>query len=228
MKKIMFLLLFAASNLAFAQNISFEQVGIQVESGSSAYVLDLLDGFYGNIEKPEGVNISLNRVYFKSEEVKATHYLTFTGSVEGLAELRKIRGGSVYSSFNSNILKFGKVVSVSGGSTLMRMNLAKAGLPVVQVWKWRVEDSPSFAAAFTDLIKAFPQMGYLSLGQFTHGISSNGESHYVYTTHEDYGSALGWGPKTKTQQEAFVKFQKLTNKYSIFLGSMTLVNVKSW
>ena len=157
MKKVIFLLLFAASNLIIAQNIAFEQVGIQVDPGNGSYVLDLLDDFYGNIEKPEGVNISLNRVYFKPEGVEATHYLTFTGTVKGLAALRKIRGGSKYSTFNTNILKFGKVVSTVGGSTLMRMNLDKAALPVVQVWKWRVDDVSSFAGAFSNLIKGFPQ-----------------------------------------------------------------------
>tara|TARA_B110000971_G_scaffold66143_1_gene67819 strand:+ start:91 stop:777 length:687 start_codon:yes stop_codon:yes gene_type:complete len=228
MKKIFFLLLFVTSNIILAQNIAFEQVGIEVKPGNGAYVLGLLDDFYGNIEKPEGVNISLNRVYFKPEEVNATHYLTFTGSIEGLTALRKIRGGSKYSAFNSNILKFGKVVSTVGGSTLLRMNLGKAGLPVVQVWKWKVGDASSFAEAFSDLIKAFPQEGYLSLGQFSQGTSSDGESHYVYMTHQDYGTALGWGPKTQSQQEAFIKFQKVTNKYSNFLGSMTLMNVKTW
>ena len=68
MKKIFFLLLFVTSNIILAQNIAFEQVGIEVKPGNGAYVLGLLDDFYGNIEKPEGVNISLNRVYFKTEE----------------------------------------------------------------------------------------------------------------------------------------------------------------
>ena len=102
-------------NLSFSQNISFEQVGIKVEPGKAPYVLNLLDEFYGNIEKPKNVSISLNRIYFKPEGTQATHYLLFAGTVEGLAELRKIRGGDTYSIFNSNILKFAEIVSVTGG-----------------------------------------------------------------------------------------------------------------
>jgi len=228
MRKLTLLLFIISANFALAQNITFEQVGIKVQPEKAAYVLDLLDDFYGNIEKPENVSISLNRIYFKPEGTEATHYLTFAGSVEGLASLRKIRGGDKYSIFNSNILKFAEIVSVSGGSTLLRNNLEKSSENTFQVWKWRVEDAPSFASAFTDLIKAFPQQGYLSLGQFTHGISSDGESHYVYITHKDYAAALNWGPKTASQQEAFIKFQKITNKFSNFLGSMTLYRMKSW
>jgi hypothetical protein len=228
MRKLTLLLFIISANFALAQNITFEQVGIKVQPEKASYVLDLLDDFYGNIEKPENVSISLNRIYFKPEGTEATHYLTFAGSVEGLASLRKIRGGDKYSIFNSNILKFAEIVSVSGGSTLLRNNLEKSSENTFQVWKWRVEDAPSFASAFTDLIKAFPQQGYLSLGQFTHGISSDGESHYVYITHKDYAAALNWGPKTASQQEAFIKFQKITNKFSNFLGSMTLYRMKSW
>lgn len=201
---------------------------IEVAANSSNYVLGLLDNFYGSIEKPAGVVITLDYVYFKPEEVKATHYLTFVGSLEGLAALRKLRSGSAYQAMNSNIQKFAKVVSLQGSSTLMRMNVEKSDQPMAQAWQFRVEDPMAFAAEFTKLIKGFPQEGYLSLGQLTHGTSSNGESHYVYTTHKDYGIALGWGPKTQQQQEAFLNFQNKTASISNFLGSMTLMHVKSW
>ena len=126
MRKLTLLLFIISANFALAQNITFEQVGIKVQPEKASYVLDLLDDFYGNIEKPENVSISLNRIYFKPEGTEATHYLTFAGSVEGLASLRKIRGGDKYSIFNSNILKFAEIVSVSGGSTLLRNNLEKS------------------------------------------------------------------------------------------------------
>ena len=168
MKKIIFLILFIASNFLVAQNIAFEQVAIKVEPGKGQYVLDLLDSFYGNIDKPEGVSISLNRVYFKSEDVEATHYLGFSGSLEGLAALRKIRDGDKYLLFNSSILGFGNIVSVVGGNSIMRMNVSDRGEAIAQMWKWRVDDPGSFVKEFTDLIKGFPQEGYLSLGQFSH------------------------------------------------------------
>ena len=228
MKKVLFMLLFIASNHIIAQNIAFEQVAIKVEAGKGQYVLDLLDSFYGNIDKPEGVNISLDRVYFKSEDIEATHYLGFSGPLEGLAELRKIRNGDKYLLFNSNILEFGNIVSVVGGNSIMRMNVSERGEAVAQIWKWRVDDPASFINEFTNLIKGFPQEGYLSLGQFSHGIGSDGENMYVYMTHDDYEAALGWGPKTPQQQEAFAKFGKNTSKYSDFHGTVTMVNLKNW
>jgi hypothetical protein len=228
MKKILFLLLFVASNIIVAQNIAFEQVAIKVKPGSSSHVLNMINDFYGSIEKPAGVNIRLSYINFKPQDIEATHYLTFTGSVEGLSKLREIRGGDKYSLYNSNILRHAEVISTTGGSSLMRMNLDKGTQSMAQSWRWRVEDPASFASEFTALMKAFPQIGYISLGQLTHGIGNDGESHYVYMTHEDYASALGWGPKTEAQQQAFLKFLKATSKYSDFLGSVTMSNVKTW
>jgi hypothetical protein len=222
------LLLFIFSNLLFAQNIAFEQVGISVKPGSGSQVVSLMDEFYGNIDKPEGVNISLNYVNFKADDIDVTHFITITGSVNALAELREIRGGDKYGLYNSNMLRHAKVISSIAGTTLLRMNLEKAGEPMAQVWRWNVDDPLNFGNEFSSLIKSFPQMGYLSLGQFTHGTSMKGESHYVYMSHKDYATALGWGPKTPEQQEAFLKFQKNTSKYSTFLGSLTMTTVKRW
>ena len=228
MKKILFILFLAISNFIVAQNIAFEQVAIKVKPGSGGQVLSLFNDFYGSIEKPEGVYIRLSYINFKPQDIEATHFLTFTGPVEGLAKLREMRGGDKYSLYNSNMLRHAEVISTSAGTTLIRMNLDKSSQPIAQVWRWNVEDPASFATEFSSLIKAFPQQGYLSLGQFTHGTGSDGESHYVYITHENYAGALGWGPKTQAQQQAFLKFQKATTKYSDFLGSVTMSNVKTW
>ena len=228
MKKIFFLMLFVASNLILAQNIVFEQVALKVKPGSAGQVLDLVDGFYSEIDKPEGVYITLYAINFKADDIPATHFLTFSGSVEGLAKLRELRSGDKYLLYNSSMLRHSEITSISAGATIMRMNVDKARQPIAQIWRWRVEDPAAFGNEFTDLIKSFPQLGYLSLGQFTHGTSSKGESHYVFTTHENFGAALSWGPKTQSQQQAFLKFQKTTSKYSNFLGSATMSNIKTW
>ena len=228
MKKLLNLLFIIFSSALVAQNIAFEQVGIQVKPGSAGHVINLMDGFYGQIEKPEGVNISLNYVNFRSSDVEVTHFITITGSVEAMAKLREIRSGDKYSLYNSNMLRHAKIISTTAGTTLLRMNLDNTGDPIAQVWRWNVEDPSSFGEEFSNLIKSFPQMGYTSLGQFTHGTSMMGESHYVYVSHKDYAAALGWGPKTEQQQQAFLKFQKNTSKYATFLGSLTTTNVKRW
>ena len=228
MKKIIFIFLLLISFSLTAQNIFWEQVGLKVNQGSSNFVLELVEGFYTSIQKPEGVAISLDAVMFKPEGYEATHFLTFAGSVEDLAKLRELRSGSVYMQYNQNMLKFSKITSITSGSTLMRMNLDKGNYPIAQLWQWNVKDPEVFMNEFISLTNSFPQDGYLSIGLISQGSSPDGESHYIYTTHKDYGSALSWGPKNEKEQAAFVKFQKKTNPTSDYLGTVTVRNVKSW
>lgn len=228
MKKIIFIFLLLISFSLTAQNIFWEQVGLKVNQGSSNFVLELVEGFYTSIEKPEGVAISLDAVMFKPEGYEATHFLTFAGSAEDLAKLRELRSGSVYMQYNQNMLKFSKITSITSGSTLMRMNLDKGNYPIAQLWQWNVKDPEVFMNEFISLTRSFPQDGYLSIGRISQGSSPDGESHYIYTTHKDYGSALSWGPKNEKEQAAFVKFQKKTNPTSDYLGTVTVRNVKSW
>ena len=228
MKKIIFIFLLLISFSLTAQNIFWEQVGLKVNQGSSNFVLELVEGFYTSIKKPEGVAISLDAVMFKPEGYEATHFLTFAGSAEDLAKLRELRSGSVYMEYNQNMLKFSKITSITSGSTLMRMNLDKGNYPIAQLWQWNVKDPEVFMNEFISLTNSFPQDGYLSIGRISQGSSPDGESHYIYTTHKDYGSALSWGPKNEKEQAAFVKFQKKTNPTSDYLGTVTVRNVKSW
>ena len=228
MKKIIFIFLLLISFSLTAQNIFWEQVGLKVNQGSSNFVLELVEGFYTSIKKPEGVAISLDAVMFKPEGYEATHFLTFAGSAEDLAKLRDLRSGSIYMQYNQNMLKFSKITSITSGSTLMRMNLDKGNYPIAQLWQWNVKDPEVFMNEFISLTNSFPQDGYLSIGRISQGSSPDGESHYIYTTHKDYGSALSWGPKNEKEQAAFVKFQKKTNPTSDYLGTVTVRNVKSW
>tara|TARA_B100000945_G_scaffold319144_1_gene325711 strand:- start:1479 stop:2333 length:855 start_codon:yes stop_codon:yes gene_type:complete len=228
MKKIIFIFLLFISFSLSAQNIVWEQVGLKVSQGTSAFVLELVEGFYTSIEKPEGVAISLDAVWYKPEGYETTHFLTFAGSAEDLGRLRELRSGEVYQKYNQDMLKFSKITSITSGSTLMRMNLDKGNYPISQIWQFGVENPQVFVNEFSTLVRSFPQDGYLSIGLINHGGSSNGESHYIYTTHKDYTSALSWGPRNEKEQAAFIKFQQKISSSSEYLGTITLSNVKSW
>ncbi len=229
MKKILLFIFIACNFVVAQQNITFEQVGLKVEAGSAGYVLDLVDGFYSSIDLPDGVSVILDYVAFKSHEVEATHYLSFVGTVEGLAELRKLRSGSAYTRYNNEMQRFGSIVSSNVGSTLIRTGLDKRdGHTYSQSWQWRVDDPAVFAGAFQALMKEYKHPGYVSLGQISHGQSSDGESHYIYASHKDYGAAITSNIDTKKEQEAFAKFQQTIAPISTYFGSRTLMNIKTW
>ena len=226
MKKTIFIFLLVFSLSVYSQNILWEQVGLKVNPGTENFVLELVDSFYTSIEKPENVAISLDAVWYRPEGFETTHYLTFAGSAEDLGKLRELRSGSAYDQYNQNFLNFAEITSISSGGTLMRFNVEKGNYPISQMWRFSVEDPETFANEFVKLIKEFPSEGYLSIGLISQG--SDGDSHYIYTTHKDYATALSWGPKTEGQQNAFMKFQKTVNPISDYLGTITMNNIKTW
>ena len=63
--------------LAHAQTLTWEQTGINVPQGNVDAVVALIDGFYSNIDFPEGVNLELIATSFKGETQKASHHLQF-------------------------------------------------------------------------------------------------------------------------------------------------------
>ena len=65
-----------------------------------------------------------------------------------------------------------------------------------------------------ELVETFKPDGYMSLGGMFGGISTEGESHYVYVTHNDYKAMLEWGPKTPKELAAFEKFIKTCLLYT--------------
>ena len=43
--------------------------------------------------------------------------------------------------YNSNMLRHADIISTSGGTSLMRMNLDEGNQPISQVWRWRVDEN---------------------------------------------------------------------------------------
>ena len=104
----------------------------------------------------------------------------------------------------------------------------RKGHKSIQLWNWRVANPKVFASAFLELMKVYNHPGYAALGQFSHGISSNGESHYIYASHKDYGAAITNNIDTKKEQAAFAKFQQTIAPISTYFGTRTLMNIKTW
>jgi hypothetical protein len=216
------------SSLSAQDQLVWNQVGIEVNDGYGSDLVDLLDSFYGSIDLPEGVSISLTQVYHSDEEHKATHYLTFSGTAAGLTELRQLRSGAEYDNYSTNFSKYGQTISNSIGSSVIRLNTDSTDGNIAQVWEWRVEDVFAFVDAFNRMTSVWSPDGYLSLGAITGGQSVEGESHYVYTTYSGYQEMLEFGPKTEEEQAAFFNFIKETDAYSEFKGTFSMFNVKSW
>ena len=219
-----------ALTIAFGQDqITWNEVGVVAKDGYANNIVQTMDNFYGNIEMPEGVSVSITAVYHSDENHKATHYLNFAGTIEGLVKLRELRSGTDYDEYTSEFSKYGETISNSHGKTFIRIPGSEDDeANFAQVWEWRVEDQAAFVEEFNKMVKVWKPEGYLSLGGIFGGQGIEGESHYIYTTYNTYGEMLSFGPKTAKEQKAFEEFIKNTDAISDFKGTYSVINVQTW
>ena len=219
-----------ALTIAFGQDqITWNEVGVVAKDGYANNIVQTMDNFYGNIEMPEGVSVSITAVYHSDENHKATHYLNFAGTIEGLVKLRELRSGTDYDEYTSEFSKYGETISNSHGKTFIRIPGSEDDeANFAQVWEWRVEDQAAFVEEFNKMVKVWKPEGYLSLGGIFGGQCIEGESHYIYTTYNTYEEMLSFGPKTAKEQKAFEEFIKNTDAISDFKGTYSVINVQTW
>ena len=219
-----------ALTIAFGQaQITWNEVGVVAKDGYANNIVQTMDNFYGNIEMPEGVSVSITAVYHSDENHKATHYLNFAGTIEGLVKLRELRSGTDYDEYTSEFSKYGETISNSHGKTFIRIPGSEDDeANFAQVWEWRVEDQAAFVEEFNKMVKVWKPEGYLSLGGIFGGQGIEGESHYIYTTYNTYEEMLSFGPKTAKEQKAFEEFIKNTDAISDFKGTYSVINVQTW
>ena len=104
-----------------AQNITWQNVNLNVPFENTQAVFNLIDGFYSNIEIPEGIRVSLWSIEYKGSSEKATHILNFAGSNDKLSEFESRKLTSEWDAYVSrlNSLTERDGYSVTAGVTLL-------------------------------------------------------------------------------------------------------------
>ncbi len=226
-----FLILISFFTLSVSsQNITWQNVNLNVPFENTDSVFNLIDGFYSNIDIPDGLRVSLWSIDYKGSSEKATHVLNFSGSKEAISDFESRKLSPEWDAYISklNSLTNRDGFAVTAGITLVRYNLDKWQQPIAQAHQWKVKDPVKFITAFADLMSVFgDSSGYVSLGQTTHGLE-NGETHYIYVTFPDIISALDFGnPENEIQSSAIIKWIQAT-KNEEYTRSITRVMLQSW
>lgn len=230
MKKAFLILTSFFTISLFSQNITWQNVNLNVPFENTQAVFNLIDGFYSNIEIPEGIRVSLWSIEYKGSSEKATHVLNFAGTKENLVEFESRKLTSEWDAYLTklNSLTNRDGFSVTAGVTLVRYNIDKWQETIAQSHQWKVKNPVKFISAFANLMNVFvDSSGYVSIGQTTHGVE-NGETHYIYVTFPDLVSALDFGnAANQDESEAIVDWLEAT-KDDEYTRSITRVMLKSW
>tara|TARA_B100001989_G_scaffold184399_1_gene134269 strand:- start:200 stop:895 length:696 start_codon:yes stop_codon:yes gene_type:complete len=230
MRKTLFITTFLFTVSLSAQNITWQNVNLNVPFENTQAVFNLIDGFYSNIEIPEGIRVSLWSIEYKGSSEKATHVLNFAGTKENLVDFESRKLTSEWDAYLTklNSLTNRDGFSVTAGVTLVRYNIDKWQETIAQSHQWKVKNPVKFISAFANLMNVFgDSSGYVSIGQTTHGVE-NGETHYIYVTFPDLVSALDFGnAANQDESEAIVNWLEAT-KDDEYTRSITRVMLKSW
>ena len=214
----------------YAQNITWQNVNLNVPFENTQAVFNLIDGFYSNVEIPDGIRVSFWSIEYKGPSEKATHILNIAGTKESLVEFESRKLTSEWDAYLSrlNSLTNRDGFSVTAGVTLVRYNIDKWQETIAQSHQWKVKDPIKFISAFANLMSVFgDSSGYVSIGQTTHGVE-NGETHYIYGTYPDLISALDFGNvENQDESEAIVDWLEATRNEE-YTRSITRVMLKSW
>ena len=125
-----------------AQNITWQNVNLNVPFENTQAVFNLIDGFYSNIEIPEGIRVSLWSIEYKGSSEKATHILNFAGSKENLAKFESRKLSPEWDAYLSrlNSLTDRDGFAITAGVTLVRYNLDKWQETIAQSHQWKVKN----------------------------------------------------------------------------------------
>jgi len=231
MKRLILSLYLLSSGYIFSQNITWQNVTLNVPNENSQAVFNLIDGFYSNVEIPEGVRVSLWNIQFKGASEKASHVLNLAGPTDAIVEFESRKLTPEWDAYIAqlNSLTDSEGFSVTAGTTLVRYNLDKWQQPIAQSWQFNVKDPYAFISAFADLMSVFSEKsGYVSIGQTTHG-NENGESHYIYATYPDLNTALDFGQiENEEEQNAASKWGVAVAKFAESTRTITRGMIQSW
>ena len=140
-----------------AQNITWQNVNLNVPFENTQAVFNLIDGFYSNIDIPEGIRVSLWSIEYKGSSEKATHILNFAGTKESLVEFESRKLTTEWDAYISrlNSLTERDGYAVTAGVTLVRYNIDKWQETIAQSHQWRVKNPMKFISAFANLMSVF-------------------------------------------------------------------------
>jgi len=158
---------------------------------------------YFKEHKWEGVTVSLYNNHFYDADNKFTHVLVFSGSLDALGAIYADDGGDSWSLLISQINQHIKEgAGARMGTTKAFYGDTEGDYPIQRYFLLDVESSTAFETTYSNYMAASPPKNrVVMMGNFTSGISPEGEDHWVLAGYKDLKAAIGGSDATLTPAE---------------------------
>ena len=234
MKKLFFsLFVFSACALS-AQGAYWTNYHVVVAPDEVETVHKLINDYY-TTNQPEGVTVALWENHFNDHSNNSTHSLNFSGSLDAMGAMYALDGGAAWRLF---LVQLNQHVE-EGYSSRMGTVTAITGdpdqeYPVQKYFIVHAEDGTAWDKAHKKLRMANTTAGMGSMvGNFTSGVSPEGENRWVINGFKDFKGAFGGGnalrtPAEKTARDKAWKEFLDTNGGGHLVRSGTRVRIGEW
>ena len=192
MKRLVTSLLLFAVFAINAQQSYWTHYGFVVEPQNEATFFEVIDDYFKG-QKWEGVSISLYKNHFSDADNKFTHVLVFSGSLNAMGVIYVDGKGDSWAMLMSQIEQH---IKESAGA---RMGTIKASYgdtasdyPIQRYYLLDVENATAFETAYSKYQAGHPPKDrVVIMGNFTSGISPEGENRWVLAGYKDFKAAIG-------------------------------------
>ncbi len=192
MKKLITCLLLFTTIVISAQESYWSNYTFIVEPENEAVVFKLIDDYF-KAHKTEGVTVSLYENHFHDAENTATHMIVFSGSLDALGGMYGNDGGDAWDLLTARLDHHIKDMSGARMGTMKKAYGETEGdYPIQRYYILDVEDVAAFESSLTKFNTDNKPVGRTVLmGNFTSGVSPEGENHWALVGFKDFKGAIG-------------------------------------
>ena len=234
MKKLLFCVLLFSACVLYAQETYWTNYQIVVAPDEVETIYNLMNDYF-SANKPQGVTVSLWENHFNDHGNNFTHSVGFSGSLEDMGNFYTADGGAAWKlllvQLNQHIeegysARMGTVMVVHGDTSL--------DYPIQKYFIVHADEGDVWDKAYTKYSQENLPAGTMnSMGNFTSGVSADGENRWVINGFKDFKAAIGGANAMRSDAEksANAKAWKTfldTNGESHLVRSGTRVRVGQW
>ncbi len=202
MKKVFFCLLVFMTCTLSAQDTYWTNYTVVVEPQNEEMVYKLMDDYF-TANQPEGVTVTLYDNHFNDPGNNFTHSIGFSGTLDAMGNIYGKDGGTAWKLL---LVQLNQHIKEGYGARMGKVKRNNGDVDqdylIQKYFIVHVEDGPTWDAAYTTYENGNHPAGMLNMmGNFTSGVSSDGENRWVINGFKDFKSAIGGANHLRTDTE---------------------------
>jgi len=232
MKKLLLLFAIVFSSSLFAQEYYWTSYSFNVAPEDEEIVAKLTNDYFSlPNSKVDGVTVFLFENHFKDNSFNASHTIVFTGTLDAMGNQYSQGDNLNWDLFMSKLSKYTKAFSSAAGRSLISIGVPGTH-PIQNLYILKVKNAAKFASAWEDYNSKFsPKDRRVTLGRFSLGRSSDGETHYVLSGVDSFEDAFNPGKyreSNSSAKNAWSKFVEEFEENAQMIRTQTRVMIGKW